>query len=142
MKPLNITLAALASAALVSCTQTQQQWGLGGAAAGGVAGAILGDETSDIVRGAAIGGAAGVGGAAYKESQQNVSTPINTQPVPTPPQVTAPVAPTPTIPTATTTNVAGIVVSPFPPHNKVNVTGFQSGAKARDPYTKGVFMVP
>jgi len=139
MKFTRISLALLTGAALVSCTASQQQWGLGGAAAGAAAGAILGDDSDDIVRGAVIGGGAGVGAAAYKENQEKQSGAYNTGGETTP---TAP-APTPAkVPVATPTNTPGIVVSPFKPHNKVNVTGFKSGTKARDPYTKGIFLVP
>ena len=137
----------VALAALTSCSTQQQQWGLGGAAAGAAAGAILGDDSGDVVRGAAIGGAAGVGAGIYDERKkssggQNPTFPTTPgQPVysqPTPPP--APVSPG--LPTATVTNQPGIVVSPFPPYNKVNVTGFKSGTKAKDPYTKQIFMVP
>ncbi len=144
MKLTRLSLALLSGVALVSCTATQQQWGLGGATAGGAAGAILGDDTADIVRGAVAGGAAGVGAAVYTENQQGSPAVVNPgqNVIPASP----PVAQT-RIPTATLTNVPGIVVSPFAPYNKVNVTGFKSGSKARDPYTKtqahkGIFLVP
>lgn len=41
---------------LISCTPTQQKYGGGGAIAGGVGAAILGGDSTDIARAAAIGG--------------------------------------------------------------------------------------
>jgi len=146
MKLSRISLVALSGAALVSCTTTQQQWGLGGAVAGGAAGAILGDDSSDVLRGAAIGGAAGTGAAVYRERQNGTPTTVSPNQQIIPSQPVQPAAPK-VRPTATVTNVPGIVVSPYPPYNKVNVTGFKSGTKAADPYTKdqahkGIFIVP
>ncbi|MDB4765359.1 hypothetical protein OAG05_01380, partial [Akkermansiaceae bacterium] len=77
MKTSRILVTLLAGGALVSCTQTQQQYGLGGAAAGAAAGALI-DGTDGMVKGAALGAAAGVGTAAYKENQQRQAGAYNT----------------------------------------------------------------
>lgn len=34
------------------------------------------------------------------------------------------------------------VISPYPPHHRIDVTGFQSGQLARDPYTDKIFRIP
>lgn len=117
--------------AFVSCTPTQQQYGLGGAAAGAAAGALLGGDGSDIAKGAALGAAGGAGYAIYKERQQKQ----NTRPVPPP-------APSGDYPTAFASDTPGIVISPYKPHKKVNVAGFAPGQLAQDPTTGGTFVVP
>ncbi len=58
---------------LVSCTPTQQTYGLGGAAAGGVAAVIAGGDSGDVARTAAITGAVGTGYAIWKEKQNQKS---------------------------------------------------------------------
>ena len=134
-----LTTAAGLGLALTSCSTQQQQWGLGGAAAGAAAGAVFGDDSSDVIRGAAIGGAAGAGAAVYRENQnQNNGNVAPNFPNQTPRSIPQPTG----YPTATLTKDQGIVLSPYPPYNKVNVTGFQPGSKARDPYTKQIFLVP
>jgi hypothetical protein len=34
------------------------------------------------------------------------------------------------------------VISPYPPYNVIDVTGFESGSLARDPSNKKIFRVP
>lgn len=126
----------LTAGALVSCSQHQQNYALGGAAAGAAAGAILGDDSGDVVRGAALGAAAGAGTAAYQENQQRNAGAYNTGGDYTP------VPQTPTYKTATTTDQAGIVRSPYPPYQKVKVTGIKSGELAKVPGTNEIFLVP
>lgn len=121
----------------VSCTQNQQNHALGGAALGGLAGAVLGDDSRDIIKGAALGAAAGAGTAAYNENQNRNAGAYNTggdyNPIPlTEPQYK----------TAQPTGQAGIVRSPYPPYGKVNVSGFQSGQLAKVPGTNTIFKVP
>jgi len=136
-----------AGLAMVSCTPMQQQWGLGGAAAGAAAGAVLGNSSEDILRGGVIGAAGGAGAAAYKEHQNGQQGAYNTggdsptynNPAPTT-QAPAPVPQN--HPTATSTSQPGIVVSPHAPYNKVDVSSFQSGQLARDPFTKQIFRIP
>jgi hypothetical protein len=36
----------------------------------------------------------------------------------------------------------GLVVSPYPPHNLVDVRGIPPGARVRDPSTGGIFIRP
>lgn len=138
MKTPQFILAGLSAAALtlVSCTPQQQQYGIGGALGGAALGAIAGDDSSDIIKGAAIGGAGGVGVAAYQENRNkkngaynsggdNYNTPAQTN-----------------YPTATRTSEPGIVISPYSPYNKVRVTNFSSGQLAKDPGNQQIFIVP
>ena len=114
MKTPKILVALLAGGALVSCTQTQQQYGLGGAA--------------------------GVGTAAYQESQQRNAGAYNTggeYRVPPP----APVDNS-NYKVATPTNRPGIVRSPYPPFTEVNVSALKSGDQARVPGSNLIFLVP
>ena len=45
-------------------------------------------------------------------------------------------------PTAEATETPGRVLSPFPPHNVIDVEGFKSGALAKDPSNGKIFRVP
>ena len=134
MKTSRILVTLLAGGALVSCTQTQQQYGLGGAAAGAAAGALI-DGTDGLVKGAAIGAAAGVGTAAYKENQQQKTGAYNTGG-----DYQAPAAPSYKV--ATPTNTPGIVKSPYFPYTQVNVSALKSGDQARVPGSNNIFLVP
>ena len=138
MKTSRILVTLLAGGALVSCTQTQQQYGLGGAAAGAAAGAIIGDGSDGVLKGAALGAAAGVGTAAYKENQQQQAGAYNTGGDYQTPQ--APAAPTYKI--ATPTDTPGIVKSPYFPYTQVNVSALKSGDQARVPGSNNIFLVP
>lgn len=145
MKTIQTIAAGLAAGALtlVSCTPTQQQYGLGGAAAGAAIGAIAGDDGGDIAKGIAVGAIAGAGYAAYRDHQNKQNGTYNTggdirQPAPAP--VQQPVAPK--YPSANRSEIPGVVVSPYKPYNKVRVTGFNPGQLAKDPTTGKIFVVP
>ncbi|MDA7537013.1 hypothetical protein N8538_00045 [bacterium] len=139
MKTSRILVTLLAGGALISCTQTQQQYGLGGAAAGAAAGAII-DGTDGMVKGAALGAAAGVGTAAYKENQQRQAGAYNTG---GDYRAQSPVAPAaPSYKVATPTNRPGIVKSPYRPYAEVNVSALKSGDRARVPGSNDIFIVP
>lgn len=137
MKTIQTLMAGLSIGALtlVSCTPTQQKYGLGGAAAGGVVGAIAGGDSGDIARAAAIAGAAGTGYAIYRENQNNNQRVVN-QPAPPAP------APTGNYPAAFPTQTPNVVISPHKPYNKVNVKGIAPGRLATDPTTGQIFVVP
>lgn len=45
-------------------------------------------------------------------------------------------------PVAKPSSRPGVVVSPYKPYNLVGVKNYKSGDKARDPYTKQIFLVP
>lgn len=45
-------------------------------------------------------------------------------------------------PTARLTEVPNVVVSPYEPFNKVDVSDYKPGELARDPYNKKIFRVP
>ncbi len=143
MKTTQIIAAGLTAGALtlVSCTPTQQQYGLGGAAAGAAVSAITGGDGGDIAKAAAIGGAAGTGYAVYRENQEKKRGAYNTggdsyTPAPTPQPTT------PSYPTASRSDLPDVVVSPYKPYNKVRVTGFKPGQLAKDPTTDKIFVVP
>lgn len=132
-----------AALALVSCTPTQQQYGLGGAAAGGAISAIAGGDSSDIVKGLAVGGAAGVGYGAYRERQnQSYSSQPryqeNYQYQDQNPQPSSNSG----YQTARPTNTPGVVISPYPPYGKVRVSNFRPGELAKDPTSGQIFVVP
>ncbi|MGC6426000.1 MAG: glycine zipper 2TM domain-containing protein [Akkermansiaceae bacterium] len=136
----SLLLTLLAAGALVSCTQHQQNYALGGAAAGALAGAALGDDSSDVIRGAALGAAAGAGTAAYQENQQRNAGAYNTGGEY--PPVSPAIPSTPLYKTAIPTEQAGVVRSPYPPFQKVRITGIQSGELAKVPGTNEIFIVP
>jgi hypothetical protein len=46
------------------------------------------------------------------------------------------------VPTGSKTDSPDFVRSPFPPHNKLDVTGMKPGALAKDPSNGKVFRVP
>ncbi len=142
MKKIQLIAISLASGtlALVSCTPTQQQYGLGGAAAGAAVGAIAGDDSRDIVRGILVGGIGGAGYATYKDYQKNQNGTYNTGgdgnfQVPTP-------SAAPQYPVASHSGIPGVVNSPYKPFNKVRITGFKPGQLAKDPTTDQIFVVP
>lgn len=133
-----------------SCSPYQQQGAAVGALGGAALGAIAGDDGGDVVRGAAIGAAAGTGVTAYQEERQrrndqsSRSSQSSQQPAPQS-SYQAP-ATIPSTPTRTTTSsssypvaTAGITpntaISPYPPYNVLDITGYKSGAKVCDPST-------
>ena len=145
----------------VSCTPYQQQGAAIGALGGAGIGAIAGNDTGDIVTGAALGGAAGAGVTAYQEEQQRRSNQSynstrSYQPAPSyndppaqrpgyqrpsyqPPAPSYPQTPSRTTsgsyPTATPSIKANTVISPYPPYNVLDTTGAKSGDKLCDPST-------
>ena len=56
--------------------------------------------------------------------------------------VPAPPPPAADYPVARRTAKPNEVISPFPPYNVIDVTGFRSGQLARDPSNKKIFRVP
>lgn len=117
---------------LVSCTPQQQQYGVGGALGGAALGAIAGGDSSDVLTGAALGAAGGVGVAAYQENKNQRQGAYNTGGDHSASQY----------PKAFKTSTPGVVISPYKPHNKVRVTGMAPGSLAKDPDNKQIFMVP
>lgn len=154
MKTTTFLKAGLTAAALtlISCSPTQQKYGLLGAAGGAAAGALLGGDDSDIGKGAAAGAALGTGYGVYKDRQQQSNPPSggaygspapqNPQPEMVPPPRAVPPTNAPDYPKAWSTDTPGIVISPYKPYNKVNVRGFEPGQLARDPKTNEIFVVP
>ncbi len=118
-----------------SCTPLQQQRAGVGALAGGAIGALAGDDTKDIVNGAAIGAAVGAGSAAVQERNQTNGF-NNTQQA-------APSAPVQNnYPLAQMTETPGYVKSPYRPYNTVDVSGIPSGKMAKEPGTNNIFIIP
>jgi predicted small secreted protein len=118
---------ALCALALNSCDTYAGQ----GAGYGAAAGAIIGGATTGKVRGAAVGAAIGAAsgaiiGAAISEEEANRYGP--------PPPGGYPVA--------RWSGTPGLVISPYPPHNLVDVRGIPPGSRVRDPSTGGIFIKP
>jgi hypothetical protein len=142
--------------AQVSCTTQQQSAAVIGGVAGGLLGAAFGDDHQDVVAGAAVGAGLGAGAAAIQENearrrdyerygippQQGGGYRQGGSPPPPPPTSPPPRAGTGDYPTATWTDVPNQVRSPYPPHGKIDVTGFRSGQLAKDPKSGRIFRVP
>jgi osmotically inducible lipoprotein OsmB len=117
----------LSSLGLNSCDTYAGQ----GAAYGAGAGAIIGGATTGRVRGAAVGAAIGaasgaiIGAAISEEESRRYGPP-----------------PPGGYPVARFSGTPGLVVSPYPPHNLVDVRGIPPGARVRDPSTGGIFIKP
>lgn len=137
-----ILLVVAACVLAVQCTPYQQQGAALGALGGAAVGAIAGDDSHDVVRGAAIGAAVGTGAAALQEQSQARARggygpppgPSGGNPAPPPAAEDYPVARRTAKPTE--------VISPYPPYNVIDVTGFRSGQLARDPSNQKIFRVP
>jgi hypothetical protein len=66
--------------------------------------------------------------------------PTNPEPQPVPPPDNRPVPDR--YPMAQRTENPNQVLSPFPPYNVIDVTGFNSGQLARDPSNQQIFRIP
>jgi len=122
-----VSAAVSISFALSSCETPVGQ----GAGLGAATGAIIGGAATGHVRGAAIG--AGIGaatgaliGAAVEADQAGYygGRPVGYYPW------------------ASRSGTPGLVYSPYPPHNLVDVRGIPHGALVRDPSTGGIFRKP
>lgn len=71
------------------------------------------------------------------------NTPYGTTPTPTPTPTPGPgpIAPT-EYPVAQRTNNPDQVISPFDPNRVIDISGYKSGQKVRDPENKKIFIVP
>jgi len=138
---------------LASCTAYQQQAGAVGGIAGALAGAAFGDDHQDVIAGAAVGAALGAGGAAVHEestrrrdyARYGITPPQDRgAPAPSPAPRQAPSRETaePDYPVAERSENPDQVFSPYPPHHRIDVSGFRSGQLARDPKTNEIFRVP
>lgn len=142
----------LAVLGLASCTSYQQQGALVGGLVGAGAGALLGDDHQDVIAGAAVGAGVGAAGAAVHENEmrrrnaghQGIQSPHGYQGSDQPaPQPSPQPAPQPQdYPTAQRTTTPGEVLSPYPPNNRIDVSGFRSGQLVKDPNTGQIFRVP
>ena len=131
-KKKQITLAAIAAVALCALALNSCDTYAGqGAGYGAAAGAIIGGATTGKVRGAAVGAAIGaasgaiIGAAISEEEAARMGPP-----------------PPGGYPMARWSGTPGLVVSPYPPHNLVDVRGIPPGARVRDPSTGGIFIRP
>lgn len=122
-----ISAVALAAFGLSSCDTPVGQ----GAGFGAATGAIIGGAATGHVRGAAVGAAIGAGtgaliGAAVEADQRGYygGRPMSD------------------LPYARFSGSPGIVISPYPPHNLVDVRGIPRGAVVRDTSTGGYFRKP
>lgn len=75
-------------------------------------------------------------------TQQDPRQGIQDPNVPQPPVTPTPAPQPPSYPTAQKTKNPNEVISPYPPYNVIDVTGFKSGQKAKDPSNKKIFIVP
>lgn len=122
-----VAVAALGALTFSSCDSTTGQ----GAGIGAATGAIIGGATTGDVRGAAIGAGIGAGTGAligasieadergYYEGREASYYPYGRR-----------------------TGTAGLLRSPYPPHNLVDVRGVPRGALVRDPATGRIFRRP
>ena len=132
-------LGALATAlTFTSCTPYQQQGAAVGGLGGLAVGAIAGDDTEDALAGAAIGAAVGAGAAALKEeSDRKKNYNASREQAPPPPPASSG-----DYPKATKTDNPNLVISPYKPHNVIDVRGFSGGQLAKDPSNNQIFRVP
>ena len=146
------TMGLFAVVVLASCTPYQQQGAAIGGVAGGALGAVAGGNSRSTVKGAALGAGLGAGIAAMQENNrraQGQNQPYGQQPHGQQPygqpygQQQAPYqAPDSDYPYAERTSTPGEVLSPYAPYNVIDVRGFRSGSKAKDPSCGKVFIVP
>jgi len=141
MKILTTLTATLAAIALCQCTPYQQQGAAVGALAGGALGAVAGDDSDDVIRGAALGAAAGTAAAAIHEDSRRRGSAPPPSGYNSPPPGTGSSS-SGGYPLATRSSKPNQVISPYPPHNVIDVTGFKSGDLARDPGNRKIFRVP
>ena len=116
-----------------ACSTHTGTGALAGAAIGGGVGAVADGEAESVVKGAAIGATVGalVGALAdAKVRSEDRSSGEQT------------VAEAEQYPTATRSSKENRVISPYPPHREIDVTGFRSGELVIDPTTNEVFRVP
>lgn len=146
MNLIGSSLLSLALLGAVGCSSYQQQGALMGGLAGAGLGAIFGDDHQDAVAGAAIGAGLGAAGAAAHENARRQQQGFGRGPAtfqrapqrfPGTPQTQAR-----QYPTAQRTTTPGQVFSPYPPHHRIDVTGYRSGQLVRDPETSEIFRVP
>ena len=137
-----ITAVVTATITLNSCTPYQQQGAGLGALGGAAVGAIAGDDSDDVLRGAALGAAAGAGAAALKENSDRNRGYYNTGGDQAPPPKPSAQPDTGKYPVATATDNSNLVISPYKPHNVIDVRGFQSGQLAKDPSNGEIFRLP
>lgn len=134
MKPLLpiITCALITSFTFTGCETTGQS-ALAGAATGAAVGGLLHGRGSDALAGAAIGAAGGAllgkvakhqREAAYEEGYYDGANRGARYPV------------------GRRTDRYGLVRSPYPPHNLIDVGGFPQGAKVVDPSCDRIFINP
>lgn len=150
--------------AWTACSPYQQQAGAWGGLAGAVAGAAFGDDHQDVIAGAAVGAALGAGGAAaHEESRRRQQAAYGARDYDRygiPRQTDASYGqdaearsyervpaipdpePEPEYPVARSSDSPGEVFSPYPPHQRIDVSGFRSGQLAKDPRNGRIFRVP
>ncbi|MEM1085726.1 MAG: glycine zipper domain-containing protein [Verrucomicrobiota bacterium] len=150
MKIIRWSFGLVFTALLVSCSSYQQQAGVIGGLVGAATGAAFGDDHQDVIAGAAVGAAVGAGGAAIHEQNQRrnyerygippdgARSGVEPNPSPAPPADPG----QPDYPVARATGNPSQVISPFPPHQRIDISGFRSGQLARDPKSGQVFRVP
>jgi|GEM_PF-643346 len=139
------SLSAVALWVLPACTEYQQQGAAVGALGGAALGALAGSDTDDVIRGAAIGAAAGTGAAALKEEHDRRRG-LDNRP---PHHPSAPPQPSGDYPKAFRTDNPYRVISPYKPNNVIDISNnpktgqpFRRGDYAIDPSNGKIFEVP
>ena len=151
LRNLSAILSSITLLAAVSCTPVPYQQS--GAAYGGPSGVSPGpiarNNGSNTRSGSALSPSPERGATAYQEEQERRTnqsfnstrtyTPPSQRPTYQPPVPTLPTTPartsTGSIPMATPSIKANTVISPYPPYNVIDITGFKSGDKLCDPST-------
>lgn len=119
-----------------SCTPGQQTGAQYGALGGAALGVLTGDDTEGVVTKAGIGAAIGaIVVAAQEEHNQRTAGGYDQQPTSNAPTEQS-------YPYGISTETAGYVKSPYPPHNVVNVQGIARGTKVTEPGSTNIFIVP
>ena len=144
MKKIAMTMTALGGLGLACCTPYQGQGALIGGAGGALAGALLGDDHQDVIAGAAVGAGLGAGAAALHENSVRQRQGAYQGGYQQPPRQSSPPTRSSSgdYPTAQRSTTPGQVISPYPPHNAIDVSGFASGSLVKDPNTGEIFRVP
>jgi hypothetical protein len=144
MKILTTLTATLAAIALCQCSPYQRQGALVGTLAGGAIGAVAGDDSDDVIKGAALGAAAGTAAAAIHEDskRRRAGDPPPPPGTSNPPPPSTGSSSSGGYPVARKTSNPNQVISPYAPYNVIDITGFKRGDLARDPGNRKIFRIP
>ncbi|RYD81172.1 MAG: glycine zipper 2TM domain-containing protein [Verrucomicrobiaceae bacterium] len=135
-----VVCASLLAAFTLSGCETPGQTALAGAATGAAIGGLIHGRGRDALTGAAIG--AGAGYVVGKIAQQRRGQRYYEDEYEQRPYYRERRYRDGRYPVGEPTERRGFVVSPYPPHNLIDVRGIPSGAKVMDPSVNRVFIAP